>query len=307
MRRPIHVVGLVGVVALVFFVWGAVTFRLNVFPHGLIRAGQRAVTFSEERYPNGVIDGDFFSTYLRPVTISNCNLERLGVRNDGGYVACQFDIDHPEAAFSYGIEGRDSWGCHAAKNYGVPIFQYDPFDAHSPPCNEDQPLNQFYAIGIAGETYTDASERRFETFRDSLNSHELTGNVVVKMDIEGAEWRSLERAFEDGSYKKISQLIIEVHDLLTDDKEEAKLIGKVLKSLHENFYIVNLHTNNYTCASSKAALPAGVIEIAYVNRNLPNLQLEPGVLPQFPHELDSPNHPDLPDCQIEPEFFLERG
>lgn len=252
---------------------------------------------------SGAIERDFFARYLHPVTISNCNLERLGKKYDGGYISCSFDIEYPEAAFSFGIAGRDSWGCHAAHKYSVPVFQYDPFNVSIPFCNKLGELMNFNAVGIAEKTYIDADDIRFETFSDMLKSYKINGSVVVKMDIEGNEWLSLQKLLQDGAYENISQLIVEMHDLLTNNEQDADLIKTVLKELHDKFYIVHLHANNFACSPYTEKLPASVIEVTYINRNIPNLEVKPDEIPHFPHALDSPNYFPFRDCPMDRRLF----
>lgn len=253
---------------------------------------------------NPAINDVFFSQYLRPVVIENCDLERLGRKHDGGYVGCQASLGNPIAAFSYGIGGRDSWGCNFAKKYHLPVYQFDPFNVKTPPCNKNNPLIHFKSIGVAGHDYKDNSNNKvFETFQTSLNNFAPKGPVMVKMDIEGNEWRSLETILQDGSYSQITQLVLETHGLLTSDNKQAHLIKRVLKGLYEKFYIVHLHTNNYGCNyNKKSKLPGHVIEITYVNRNISGLKVSQSSMPKFPHALDSPNG-GRRDCPIDVRFF----
>ena len=255
-----------------------------------------------------VIEKEFFYKYLRPVIISNCKLERLGRVHDGGYISCHLDIDYPEAAFSYGIGGRDSWGCNVANKYRIPVYQYDPFDLRRPPCNRRHKvypsLIHFKPIGIAGETYTDPNGLKFETFTDSLKEVKVKNKVLVKMDIEGNEWLSLKKLLDDGSYQHISQLLLEIHQLFTYDINRANLIKSVLKQLYEKFYIVHLHSNNYSCDARMPGIPASVIEVTYVNRNLSRLKVKPNKIPEFPNKLDSPNDSNRADCPIDSTIFF---
>ena len=49
-------------------------------------------------------------TELRPVTLSNCRLERFGGDNDGGYLMCGNLLGNVRSAYSYGIGPRDDLG-----------------------------------------------------------------------------------------------------------------------------------------------------------------------------------------------------
>jgi hypothetical protein len=226
-------------------------------------------------------------------------MERIGRENDGGYLSCNLNLTPVKVAFSYGIGGRDTWGCDVAKKYNIPVYQYDPFDLRVPACNNNSKLIHFKPIGIAERTYVNSDNIKFEIFRDSLNNLNVEENVLVKIDIEGNEWMSLEKVLNDGSYQKISQLVLETHQLFTKNQQRAELIKRVLKNLYEKFYIVHLHTNNYVCGA-KEGIPGSVIEVSYVNRNVINLELVSKKIPKFPHKLDSPNRGNASqDCPID--------
>lgn len=44
---------------------------------------------------------------LRPVALSNCELERFGEANDGGYLMCGNLLGGVQSGYSYGIAGYD--------------------------------------------------------------------------------------------------------------------------------------------------------------------------------------------------------
>ena len=71
---------------------------------------------------------------LRPVTLSNCTLERIGGPHDGGYLMCANLMSGLESAYSYGIGGEDSWGCAVSRELRVPVHQYDCFELAPGPC-----------------------------------------------------------------------------------------------------------------------------------------------------------------------------
>ena len=258
--------------------------------------------------PDFAISEQFYSEHLKPVTLIGCELERMGRDTDGGYINCASDLGSPQVAFSYGIGGRDSWGCDVAEKYQIPVYQYDPFDLRVPPCNKnlkDQSLTRFLPVGVAGKTYTDAENIGFETFLDSLRVLDISGKALVKMDIEGKEWLSLERVLEDGSYARITQLILEIHGLQTTNRRRGKLIKKVLAGLNRHFHVVHIHTNNYACNPIVPGIRANVLEISYVNRNIPNMKVKPKQKPSFPTSLDSPNNPNAADCPIDDDLFTK--
>ena len=51
-----------------------------------------------------------------PVQITNCELQRFGPNNDGGYLLCKNMMEEARAVYSYGIAGYDPWGCVVAES-----------------------------------------------------------------------------------------------------------------------------------------------------------------------------------------------
>ncbi len=70
----------------------------------------------------------------QPVTLKNCTLKRYGSPNDGGYLLCADLLSEAASAYSYGIEGRDQWGCDVSKELNIPVHEYDCFDPRRPLC-----------------------------------------------------------------------------------------------------------------------------------------------------------------------------
>jgi hypothetical protein len=110
------------------------------------------------------------------------------------------------------------------------------------------------------------------------------------MDIEGAEWDSL-LAAPDELLASIPQIAMEMHGF-----DDPKIV-EVLRKLKRNFYLVNLHFNNWSCTPRAAPLPAWAYQVHWVNKRI-------GVLDPtapFPAPMSSLNAPDSatwPDCQL---------
>ena len=113
-----------------------------------------------------------------------------------------------------------------------------------------------------------------------------------QMDIDGGEWESL-LAAPDELLASIPQLAMEMHGY--DDPR----IVEVLRKLKRNFYLVNLHFNNWSCTSKAAPLPAWAYQVLWVNKSIgivdPN---EP--IPAPMSALNAPDSPTWPDCQLHP-------
>ena len=197
---------------------------------------------------------------LQPVALKNCTLKRFGSANDGGYLMCENLIAPLDAAYSYGVGTNDDWGCEVSRRYHVPVHEYDCFDPARPTCEGGRFVFHNECIGDRSG-YRDS--RFFDTLENQISKNGDTGrHVIIKMDIEGGEWESLLTA-PDELLASIPQLAMEMHGF-----DNPKIL-EVLRKLKRNFYLVNLHFNNWSCTSRAAPLPAWAYQVLWVNKRIP--------------------------------------
>jgi hypothetical protein len=114
--------------------------------------------------------------------------------------------------------------------------------------------------------------------------------AIIKMDIEGGEWDSL-LAASDELLASIPQIAMELHGF-----DDPKIV-KVLRKLKRNFYLVNLHFNNWSCTSKAVPLPAWAYQVLWVNKRIG--VFDAGVpIPAPMSPLNAPDSPTWPDCQL---------
>jgi hypothetical protein len=223
---------------------------------------------------------------LQPVALSNCTLERFGEAHDGGYLVCANLLSGVEAGYSYGISGYDGWGCDIASKTGVTVHQYDCFDTRQPSCPTGQTV--FHPECVSGVAKTEEG-RTFATISEHLAGNgDQARRVIVKMDVEGAEWDSLLHTPVE-TFGRIDQLVMELHFV-----DEERFI-QVVERLKQFFYVAHLHFNNVSCAEGLEPFPAWAYEVLFVNKALGTV--DPARRPALPHPLDALNDPSVPDCQ----------
>lgn len=223
---------------------------------------------------------------FQPVKLSNCTFERIGDAHDGGYVMCGNLLARGQSAYSYGVANTDDWGCQTSRRLDVPVHQYDCFDTRPPACPGGQPV--FHAECVGPSRLTEEG-RRFDTVAAQIENNGDAGKrLIMKMDIEGAEWTSL-MATPDAVLGRIDQLAIEFHRV--NDPKTLDLIRK----LKETFYVVNVHFNNAACDPRVAPFPAYAFQVLLVNKYVG--ALDPAGGPPGPNPLDAPDDPRRPDCQ----------
>lgn len=222
---------------------------------------------------------------LQPVRLSGCELERFGEPTDGGYLMCRELMRHSQVAYSYGISGYDGWGCAVAGRIASITHQYDCFNLTEPAC--DLGRTYFHPLCVAGREATDSDGRVFESLTKQIaDNGDRFRRIVMKMDVEGAEWDTLLRT-PDEVLRRIDQLAIEMHGV---DQERYLTVVRKLK---RTFHVANLHVNNYSCGDKYRPFPGWAYEVLFVNKRL--ARRIDGAAP-IPHPLDAPNNPDAPDC-----------
>ena len=225
---------------------------------------------------------------LQPVALKNCRLKRFGSANDGGYLMCENLIEPLDAAYSYGVGPNDDWGCEVSRRYHVTVHQYDCFDPARPTCNGGTFVFHDECVG----NQTGYREKHFfDTLENQIKKNGDAGrHVIIKMDIEGAEWDSLLSA-PDELLASIPQIAMEMHGY-----GDPKIVD-VIRKLKRNFYLVNLHFNNWSCTRKAAPLPAWAYQTHWVNKRIGVLdQTAPVPAPMSP--LNAPDSPTWPDCQL---------
>jgi hypothetical protein len=225
---------------------------------------------------------------LQPVALKNCSFKRFGSANDGGYLMCENLIEPLDTAYSYGVGTNDDWGCGVSRRYHVPVHEYDCFDPARPSCYGGTFIFHNECVGDRTEH---RKSRFFDTLENQIRKNGDSGRrVIVKMDIEGAEWDSL-LAAPDELLASIPQIAMELHGF-----DDPKIV-EVLRKLKRNFYLVNLHFNNWSCTRKAAPLPAWAYQVLWVNKRTG--VLDPAVpVPAPMSSLNAPDSPTWPDCQL---------
>jgi hypothetical protein len=222
---------------------------------------------------------------IQPVKLANCEMQRFGEQYDGGYLLCANLLGAVKSGYSYGISGYDGWGCDVSRTLGIPVHQYDCFDLTRPACETGNTIFHAECVGAAAVQ----EGRTFDTLASQIAKNGDRGkNLIVKMDIEGAEWDSFIDA-PDEVLQRIDQLAVEFHG--SDDPRYTLALLK----LKQFFHVVHLHWNNYSCVQDRPPFPTWAYEVLLVNKRIG--VPDPSAKAVLPHPLDAPNDPKHADCQ----------
>jgi hypothetical protein len=225
---------------------------------------------------------------LQPVALKNCTLKRFGSANDGGYLMCENLIEPLDAAYSYGVGPNDDWACDVSRRYHVPVHQYDCFDPARPTCNGGTFV---FHDECVGNRTGHRESRFFDTLENQIRKNgDIGRSVIIKMDIEGAEWDSL-LAAPDELLASIPQIAMEMHGY-----NDPKIL-EAIRKLKRHFYLVNLHFNNWSCTSKAAPLAAWAYQTHWVNKRI-GVPDPAAPIPAPMSPLNAPDSPTWPDCQL---------
>ena len=208
---------------------------------------------------------------------------RLGDAGDGGYVVADCIRDNI-GVLSLGVGDNVSFDLAISK-YIRNIHLYD-HTVNGLPISI--PNSTFYREGLGnndGFTSLNAAVARFENNQD----------LILKMDIESAEWEIICSMGVD-LLNRFSQIIIEFHGL-------ARIVDEVLfqemltsfRNLNSTHYLINTHANNYEPVKILGGFPLpNVIECTYLRKN------EGTLIPiqnRLTHNLNKPNNGRNPESR----------
>lgn len=204
-------------------------------------------------------------------------LVRIGKNADGGYVMLD-DFERIEACYSFGIGAEVSWEeSMAAKN--IDVYCYD----HTIDCMpRDNVKIHFFRNGIAGSDSSDGIFKSMGTFLRQNKSQ--TDNLILKMDVEGAEWEFLQKV-EKNVLSCFKQMTFELHDLT--DESRGREVLFCLNKLRETHQPVWIHGNNAGLSEKSGIyIVPQMLEITYVRKDSYRLE---------ECEYDCPIHLDYPN------------
>lgn len=249
---------------------------INDLSAELIRFDREPTTTADKRLEE-------FCRLILPVTCEGLTKVRLGDSSDGGYVLLA--DSQAKGVISIGVGTNTSWDqAMAAKGLAVHMFDHT---IRRPPQSGAGCF--FHRLGLGSE-----SSESLRTLEEIVHLSGLqdAGQLILKVDVEGAEWDALRTV----DLTRFSQVLIELHDLTDLASSRSVQILDVLKGIARTHVPVNLHANNYSQLVRFGSFWfPDVVEVTFANRSLLEGSLE-WSLPDDP--LNSPCDPRVPDIAL---------
>lgn len=218
------------------------------------------------------------------------NLVRVGGDGDGGYL--MFDkFSKASVAYSIGIGTNIKWD-NDISSRGYDVYMYD----HTVSKKDLPVLNDrlhFFQKGLSESISIDS---KFMSLSEMLqqNDHIQRNDMILKMDIEGAEWRVLKH-LDDKIMQCFDQFVVEYHGLM--NKSNWGIYSEVLSKVSKTHQAIHVHGNN---ACEYAVIDGrrfpDTLEVSYVRKAERQLEKHIVMLPEF---LDERNVDYLDEISLE--------
>ncbi|WP_309399397.1 FkbM family methyltransferase [Cerasicoccus maritimus] len=228
---------------------------------------------------------------LTPMDVEGAQYKRFGKDFDGGYVMLDdFSSNKITAAYSFGISNDVSWDESMAAK-GIDVYMYDHTIDGLPKQHE---RFHYFKKGVTGESPSAELDTLSNFIRE--NGHQDCQQLVLKMDIEGAEWGVLMHTPSE-VLNQFSQIAFEFHGLTNHNLANSK-IYQALEHLNQTHQVVHIHANgqSHTSWLGNIALPH-LVEVTYIRRTDYKDKLRPNTR-KFPTPIDQPTTPDTPEIPL---------
>lgn len=218
-------------------------------------------------------------------------LIRIGGDGDGSYLVPD-DLDGVVACFSPGVADQIGFEQDLAKRWNIPSYLCDA--SVDPACLALDPSRQFFTQRWIGSF--DGGQTQSLDAWVLGSKHAEAGDLLLQMDIEGAEYNSL-LAASDSVLQCFRVIVIELHwlDLLGSARFLNQRALPMLRKLNLAFDCVHAHANN--CCGTVNLGPVTVprvLELTYYRRDRNTLPLRPWA----PNPLDVVNVPSNPPLPL---------
>jgi len=220
-------------------------------------------------------------------------MERWGPKGDGGYVVPANVMKEASVLVTGGVSTNVEFEVDVAN--ANPKIKMGLFDHTIEQAPDHTPANAvWHKLGLGSEANCIPLEKAAE-----LSGAGPNDKLIVKFDIEGAEWELIEST-PDAFWDRVTVLITELHGF--DQRETWERYRTLLGKLDRHLLTVHVHANNWArtifLKNEGVEFPI-TIETTHINRKL----IPAGVTPtpwkhSGPTPLDGRNKPEFIDIRL---------
>jgi hypothetical protein len=226
-----------------------------------------------------------FLDMVRPRAPVGLRKIRVGSACDGGYVMLD-DFDGITNGISAGIGDNDDWDVDLTRR-GIPVLQLDPTITKAP---TSSPLLTFRRLALSPKRVPGKKVNLAELVK------ELPGDLVLKADIEDAEWPVF-AAVNPTVLRSMRQILVEFHSLGWFSNEDWRLRAlTAVKKISYGHQSVHLHGNNSGGMTVIGGIPfPQVFEVTFVRKDRCAFADDDAL---YPTDHDNPNLPHLTELHL---------
>ena len=219
---------------------------------------------------------------LRPKSVGDKNMIRIGPKGEGGYVIYN-NINSIDKLISIGVAKDTAFEEDFLKNSNINPKAH-LFDHTDRPVRHLPTGIIFHSLGLGKVDDADKNLLSLETI--SQNYLGQDEKCLLKVDIDNSEYNTFPFVSPD-TFSRFEQIILELHSISEDNILNGDL-SSVIKNITENFFVIHVHPNSFEPWVNVfgICLPR-VIEITFLNKKYANLISTE--TPIFPTSLDYPN------------------
>ncbi|KFJ42824.1 FkbM family methyltransferase [Francisella philomiragia] len=229
-----------------------------------------------------------FANFLKLHEIKESKNLRIGNKQkDGGYTCSDNLLNSIDIIYNYGVGDDVSFEHEFIDMFPEKLVRsFDhTIDKHPLPHSKID----YHKEGLASKKTKDCD--RFENH--VLRFEDSDKKILLKMDVEGAEYEYFKNIDNDFFRKNVYGIILELHDL---DSCLDNAIN-ILENLHQDYVCVHWHNNNNgdIFCDDGYFFPT-VIEISLVNKHFFKFDLSDSKLPL---SIDVPCNPNRPEYHLD--------
>jgi hypothetical protein len=229
---------------------------------------------------------DDFLRVLKPYNIFQ-KKKRLGPNEDGGYVCSEFVLDNCSSLMTYGVGHDIRYEEEFFRLYNKPTYLFD----HTLGWKEEFEHNglKFIPEGLG-------SAENCEDFYVHYERYGIKENVLLKIDVEGAEWEFFKNVDVTKLKNVVMGIIVEIHWI--DSIDNRKNLAELFNRIEPYFVLEHTHANSwgYNFEHNGMSIPS-VLELSFVNKKfVDKMEIDTA---DYPIDgIDYSNNPNIEDVNL---------